>query len=192
MLITRSGRTASQNEIELRGFIAYLQKRNVGRYLEIGARHGDTFYEVMRSLPAGSVGVAMDLPGGLWGTVKSRTSLEEAAHELRKQGYDATVIFGDSRTDATRSLAQRRGPYDAILIDGDHSLAGVTADWTSYGSMAAIVAFHDIVGWDQAEKVFGTPVEVPILWASLRSQFKTHEFIDDGSKMGIGVVDTCA
>jgi hypothetical protein len=76
MLVTRSGRPPSQIEAELSGFIGLLQERNVRRYLEIGARHGDTFHEVMRSLPVGSVGVAVDLPGGLWGHVKSRRARE--------------------------------------------------------------------------------------------------------------------
>lgn len=187
-LTTRSGRNPSQNEHELRGFIKLLQDRKVRSYLEIGARHGDTFYEVVKHLPPGSRAVAVDLPGGLWGSVKSKSYLQEAVAELQGLGYDASVLYGDSKTDATRSLVQRRGPYDAMLIDGDHTLVGVSADWENYGKMAPIVAFHDIVGWDQAEKVYGKPVEVPIFWGSLRQQHEHIEFIDEGSAMGIGVV----
>jgi hypothetical protein len=98
------------------------------------------------------------------------------------------VLYGDSKTDATRSLVQRRGPYDAMLIDGDHTLVGVSSDWDNYGKMAPIVAFHDIVGHGQAEKVSGNPVEVPIFWESIRQRHETVQFVDEGSAMGIGVV----
>lgn len=187
-LTTRSGRNPSQNEFELRSFIDLLRAREVGRYLEIGARHGDTFHEVMLSLPVGSVGVALDLPGGLWGTHKSRSHLQEAVHDLRQRGYHASVIFGDSKARNTKALVESRGPYDAVLIDGDHTLAGVTADWNAYGGLAKMVAFHDIVGADCVEKVRGNAVEVPVLWAELKASLTTCEFVDTDSKMGIGVV----
>jgi hypothetical protein len=187
VLNTFSGRAPSQDEFELRSFIALLQERKVARYLEVGARHGDTFHEVAISLPAGSTVVAVDLPGGLWGNSKSRSHLEEVVADLRTRGYQASVIFGDSHTSGTRRLIVGRGPYDAILIDGDHTLAGVTKDWDAYGDMAPIVAFHDIVGTGQIEKVNGSPVEVPILWQSLkRAGMTALEFVAPGSKMGIG------
>lgn len=189
MLLTRSGRNPSQNEYELRSFIRLLQGAMVRRYLEIGARHGDSFHEVMLGLPVGSVGVAVDLPGGLWGTTKSRRSLEEAVADLCSRGYKASCLFGNSQEAATRRIVCTRGPYDAILIDGDHTLAGVTRDWESYGHMARIVAFHDIVGSGCAEKVHGNPVEVPIFWDSVkRGPGQFQEFVDVGSRMGIGVV----
>lgn len=189
MLTTFSGRRASQDEFELRSFIAFLQERGVRRYLEIGARHGDTFHEVVCSLPPGSTAVAVDLPGGLWGTEKSRAHLEHAVADLVARGYKASCLFGDSQTDATKRLIVGRGPYDAILIDGDHTLAGVTRDWALYGDMAPLVAFHDIVGTGQAERVHGSPVEVPILWdAIVRSGADVREFVAPDSKMGIGAV----
>lgn len=188
MLETFSGRKPSQNEQELRGFIALLRERGVTRYLEIGARHGDTFHEVMLSLPEGSTGVAVDMPGGLWGTSKSRDQLQRAVADLNRRGYRCSTLFGDSQTDATKRLITGRGPFDAILIDGDHTLAGVTRDWAHYGQMAPLVAFHDIVGTGQREKVHGREVEVPILWQQLRGQHRVAEFVADGSAMGIGVV----
>ena len=189
MLNTFSGRKASQDEGELRGFISLLQERGVKSYCEVGARHGDTFHEVMIGLPVGSVGVAVDLPGGLWGTERSRPHLERVIADLCARGYKASCIFGDSQTDATKRLIIGRGPYDAILLDGDHTLKGVTRDWQLYGDMAPIVAFHDITGTGQAEKVHGSPVEVPILWdAIVRSGESVREFVTPGSHMGIGAV----
>lgn len=189
MLKTRSGRNASQDEFELRSLIALMQQRDVRSYLEIGARHGDTFYEVMTSLPAGSFGLAMDLPGGLWGTSKSLASLREAMQELEAMGYRIVLSLGDSKLEDSIDTAMAFAPYDAVLIDGDHLYEGVKADWLNYGSLGKMVAFHDIVGAGQAEKVHGNPVEVPRLWQEIKtSGVEVVEFIAPGSKMGIGVV----
>lgn len=189
MLTTFSGRRPSQNEEELRGFIALLQEHGVRRYLEIGAREGDTFHEVMMALPEGSTGVAVDLPGGLWGKTSTRDKLPLAVADLRQRGRHASHVFGDSTTRATINLVKGRGPYDAALIDGDHSYAGVSCDWSNYGRIAPLIAFHDIVGHDQAEKVHGTRVEVPRLWAEIKdSGLLVREFVAPGSAMGIGVV----
>lgn len=190
MLTTRSGRNPSQNEYELRSLIGLLQERGVTRYLEIGARHGDTFFEVMTSLPPGSSGVAVDLPGALWGQNKSRKSLEAAVSELVGMGYKATFLFGNSHQDSTRRLVKGRGPYDAVLIDGDHTLSGVTKDFDSYGKLAPLVAFHDIVGVGQTEKVSMREVEVPVFWDCVKHRHEHLEFVEAGSKMGIGVLLT--
>lgn len=189
MLKTFSGRRASQNEWELRSFIALLVEHGVRRYLEIGAREGDTFHEIMQALPEGATGVAVDLPGGLWGKESTRDQLPRVVSDLERSGRHASWVFGDSKSHATQHLVVWHGPYDAILIDGDHSYSGVLADWQTYGDMAPIIAFHDIVGTGESEKVHGTPVEVPRLWAEIKaSGLQTVEFIAPGSKMGIGVV----
>lgn len=185
---TRSGRRASQNEFELRSFIDLMLARQVRSYLEIGARHGDTFFEIMTALPKGSKGVAVDLPGGMWGTNKSRTALEEACSALRSHGYDVRCVFGDSLSAGIRQIVMVEGPYDAALIDGDHRYEGVKADWENYGRFASLVAFHDIVGEGQAEKVHGNPVEVPRLWTELKAGHEHVEFVDEGSMMGIGCI----
>lgn len=185
---TRSGRRASQNEFELRSFIDLLRARQVTRYLEIGARHGDTFFEIMMALPKGSKGIAVDLPGGMWGTDKSRGHLEEACRDLRRRGYDARCIFGDSKAAAIRQAVMVEGPYDAALIDGDHRYAGVKADWENYARFAPLIAFHDIVGHGEAEKVHGNAVEVPHLWAELKVEHEHVELVGEGSTMGIGVI----
>ena len=189
MLQTFSGRRPSQDEAELTGFLRLLQDRGVRRYAEIGARHGDTFHHLMTGLPAGSTGVAVDLPGALWGTDKSRRHLERAVADLKRHGYKASCLFGNSQTEATKRLIVGRGPYDAALLDGDHTYAGVSKDWQLYRNIAPIIAFHDIVGTGQAEKVHGNPVEVPRLWAEIKdSGLETVEFITPGSRMGIGCV----
>ena len=188
MLTTFSGRRPSQHEDELRGFIGLLLQEGVRRYLEIGAREGDTFHEVMLSLPVGSAGVAVDLPGGLWGKASTRAQLPLAVADIERSGRKASCLFGDSQTEATKRLIVGRGPYDAMLIDGDHTYAGVSRDWALYRHMAPLVAFHDIVGAGCSDKRSGAQVEVPRLWAEIKaSGLRTVEFVAPESRMGIGV-----
>lgn len=187
-LKTFSGRRASQNAHELGSFVTLLRNSMVKSYLEIGAREGDTFHYIMTSLPPGSRGVAMDLPGGKWGKATTRPKLERAVADLVRRGYRASCYFGNSTSEASRSTLRLRGPYDALLIDGDHTYEGVSKDWEIYGSWARIVAFHDIVGEGQVEKKIGAPVEVPQLWNEIKQGRDYFEYVDDGSKMGIGVI----
>jgi len=188
-LITRSGRDASQNPVELTGFIELLQRENVRNYLEIGARHGDTFFDVMRSLPAGSRGIAVDLPGGNWGSVRSSPFLQATCASLRvDHGYDVHMMLGDSQLPSMAEIVATFGPFDAALIDGDHLYDGVKRDWLLYRDMVRIVAFHDIAGDGQLQRHSRLPVEVPQLWREIRNDYRHQEFIAPGSKMGIGVL----
>lgn len=187
---TFSGRRASMEAGELARLLELFAAEQVRSYGEIGAREGDTFHAVMSSLPAGSVGVALDYPGGHWGHEGSRQRLERVVTDLNGKGYAASCMFGDSTTAACVRQFAMRGPYDAIFIDGDHRLAGVTADWQNYRSLARIVAFHDIDGAQEKDKT-GATVDVPILWASIKAaSARTMEFLTPGSHMGIGVVWT--
>jgi hypothetical protein len=188
-LKTFSGRRASQNKFELESFADLLVKNGVTRYLEIGARDGDTFHHVMSSLPKGSYGLAVDLPGGLWGKSTTGLSLRAAVADLKEKGYDVHCILGNSVEPKTIAAVHKAGPFDAALIDGDHTLKGVTLDWNNYHRVAPIIAFHDIVGTGQYEKVHKNRVEVPILWSQIKATYSnTVEFVDTDSKMGIGVV----
>lgn len=184
--MTFSGRKASQNAFELESFVNFLKENRVQRYAEIGSREGDTFHHVMSSLPKGSFGVAVDLPGGLWGKSTTRNGLVRAVNDLKD--YDVRYIFGDSQSAEVAHMLEEFGPFDAILIDGDHTLEGVTKDWNNYKSMAKIIAFHDIVGTGQRERVYKKGVEVPILWDQIKKDYTHYEFIDQDSKMGIGVI----
>jgi hypothetical protein len=141
----------------------------------------------MRALPRGSFGVTVD--NGKRSAGRGRTSpLAEVGARLARQGYRIETVFGDSHDSATIEATRRLGPFDAVLIDGDHSYAGVKRDWENYGPMARrIVAFHDIA--EEHVTRSGFRVEVPRLWREIKATgADTREFIAPGSKMGIGVV----
>lgn len=186
-MITRSGREASQQPLELERLVDILMEKRVASYLEIGARHGDTFYEIVRSLPKTGLYVAVDLPNSVWGSSWSMDCLIDCVEELQKQGYNAHYVLGDSRAPEVIELIQSLGRFDAVLIDGDHRYDGVFADFSNYGG-AKIVAFHDIAG---DGLVCGeNPVEVPIFWREIKDKYEHEEIVQpsDDRPMGIGVI----
>src|SRR5690606_19990704 len=148
---------------ELAPFLA-IMGLGVNSYLEIGSRDGDTFHAVMTALPKGSKGGAVDLPGDVWGSRKSKARLRGAVEGLRQRGYDVFAIFGDSRNANTIAQVVKRGPYDAVFIDGDHRYEGVKADWENYGPLGRIVAFHDIAGGGYTARQGAVEIEVDRLW----------------------------
>lgn len=183
---TLSGETAGQFEIELSMLIDLAVSQGVRSYLEIGARHGDTFHRAMSALPKGSAGVAVDMPGGLWGKPKTDTALNRRIAELNGMGYNTRAVYGDSHSEKTVTDVSQSAPFDLVFIDADHTYEAVKKDWELYCPMAKLVAFHDIVGHGQKCRRF--PVEVPRLWAEIAPGRRWTQFIAPGSKMGIGVI----
>jgi hypothetical protein len=172
----------AQAEAEFAQLLELFRREKVRRYLEIGSRYGGSFNAVMRSLPPGSFGLAVDLPGVSWGRSSSETTLRRVVSDLRKVGYGAALLLGNSQDAAIVEAVAKHAPFDAVFIDGDHSYAGVRADWLNFGPLARIVAFHDITG-DGATATgrTPTPIEVPLLWREIRSSGNVvvHEFVAD-------------
>lgn len=192
MLTTFSGRRASQDEWELGQFVALMRERGVRKYVELGAREGDTFFHVVTELGLNGpedMSIAVDLPGGLWGKASTEGQLRKVRNHLVDAGYFAAVFIDNSHDPRLVDILRRSGPYDAVLIDGDHTYEGVKADWEAWREHAPIIAFHDIVGEGQFERVTRRGVEVPRLWAEIKaSGANVVEFVSPGSAMGIGVV----
>ena len=186
-LQTFSGRKPSQHPDEIGRLVSLFRERGVRRYLEVGARHGDTFHYIMGALPIGSYGLAVDLPEARWGA-KSLPSLLAAVADITRMDRRAEVIIGDSQSNDIAAQVASCGPFDAVLIDADHSYDGVSRDLELYGSVAPLVAFHDIVGDGVQDKHSKRFVEVPKLWRELKDDCRHQEFIALGSNMGIGVI----
>lgn len=183
---TFSGLPAVQVESELNGFLALLKEKKVRSYLEIGTARGDTFYTVMSSLPRSSVGVAVDMPEASWGLDKSKTYLDYAIAGL-DDDYLVQAIYGSSRDKEIIDKVSVLAPFDMVFIDGDHTLEGVTKDYENYGHLGKMVAFHDIVDDMRANKR-GETIDVPVFWKKLKNEKPYIEFVEQGSKMGIGVI----
>lgn len=179
-----SGHPWPQYREEVERFVAILQAEGVRSYLEIGCRYGDTVHFIGSRLPQGSKVVAVDLPGAVRGKhACSGDYLRRAVDALRELGQDGHVILGNSHDLEVLGQVRQLGPFDAVFIDGDHSPAGVEADWRDYGRLGRIVAFHDIARREAKYRLGVAP-----LFRRLASVRKSETISIDGQRRGIGVI----
>src|SRR5262245_7983395 len=159
-----------QNERELREFISLLQVEQVKSYLEIGGKLGGSLWKIGNSLPEGSRIVSVDLPHGKKRHIEELPHLVECVNALKKKGYDAHLIVGDSTDPSIVERIYALGPFDACFIDANHTEPFVRKDWISYGPICRIVAFHDVnhSKWLPPERI---PIEVKKVWDELKCDY---------------------
>ncbi len=170
---------------ELEDLCKIFADENVKSYLEIGCKFGGSLWKVGSSLPKGSRIVAVDLMQ--YHDIVVR--LQAAAADLSNAGYQVHLIKGDSTNQNIVRDVKKLGPFDACLIDGNHTLPYVSSDWHSYGSMCRLVAFHDI-NW---YRPVGHPdrkyqIDVPEFWNGLKGDYRHVEIKRDKQDNGIGVL----
>lgn len=180
-----------QNRREHEAFVDLVKSEGVRSYLEIGSMYGGSLWRVAQSMPKGSrvvsVDYAIDTPAAL-------PHLKKCIADLVADGYDAHLIVGDSAANETIEHVRKLGPFDCVFIDGAHTLEAVTSDWWAYGTMARMVAFHDI-SWNSTwkSKVPGRvpkPMGVPDLWQQVKQghRHKEFQFQEPKNYYGIGVL----
>ncbi len=181
--------TALQNVAEHAIFSALLRSEGVRSYLEIGAKAGGSIQLVAAALPAGARIVAVDRPliAGDAEMAENRKQLNALFTLLEGLGFDAHLILGNSHVDDTVAWVASFAPFDAVFIDGDHTLPGITQDWENYGPMAKIVAFHDI-GHSKPFSDRPAKIRVPEFWASVKDSYRHQEIILEERNNGIGVL----
>lgn len=179
----------AQDAGEIEAFCNLLKREGVRSYLEIGSKFGGSLWRVANSLPPGSRIVSVDLPNGTKAWKDSSESLSACVAAMGALGHDARVIWGNSMSDAVMDEVRRLGPFDAILIDADHRLPGVTADWNNYAPWGRIIAFHDI-SWKRGPGFDKTPIDVPEFWDSIKGDYRHEEIrlCPSGKNNGIGVL----
>lgn len=175
---------ALQDPGELALFVALLQSEGVKSYLEIGSRFGGSLWRIANALPHGSLVVSVDLP-----KPDAADSLRQCAEVLRAKGYRMHLHLGDSADDGISSAVSALGPFDCCFIDGNHAEHYVRQDWETYGSMARIVAFHDIAWLPRPTKK--TPLEVAKVWNEIKSDYRHEEIRLKPADCGIGVLWRC-
>lgn len=179
----------SQVESEFEKLLDVLKRENVTRFLEIGSRFGGSLWRIANVLPKGSRIVSCDSGKGMGGRKPgAATSLDACVRKLSEIGYDAHLVLGHSQRAETVAAVKKLAPFDAVFIDGDHQLEGVTRDWEYYGRMSRIVAFHDIAWERPPGYAEHKTVDVPLLWKDLKQRYRHEEFIDPAGNMGIGVL----
>ncbi len=98
------------------------------------------------------------------------------------------VMIGDSHSpvfveSVRKELAGQR--VDFLLIDGDHTEAGVEKDFESFREFVrpgGLIAFHDI-----APNQSKPTNQVQHFWKRIRGQHDTHEIIADRDQVGFGI-----
>ena len=176
-----------QHHSEIAKFIKILRSENVRSYLEIGSKFGGSLWRIANSLPIGSNVVAVDLPHGDKSFKKSLEPLQECIGALIKKGYAAVFINGDSTDDKIVEQVRNLGPFDACLIDANHTEPFIRKDWENYGPMCRMVAFHDI-NHSLPIPPDKMPIEVPKVWNEIKNGYRHREIIFDRQINGIGIL----
>lgn len=178
-----------QDEAEIAALADLFQREGVRSYLEIGSKFGGSLARIASVIPKGSRIVSVDMPNGTKAWRESHEALERLILDLGAKGFDARVEFGDSQSPMTVKKVGWMAPFDAVFIDADHRLPGVTADWKNYGPMGRLVAFHDIA-WRRARDWVGTRIDVPEFWNSIKGDYRHQEIklCPTGKNNGIGVL----
>lgn len=176
--------TQSTEEILwLLGIVRDLQPKTI---VEVGTAEGGTLFLWTRVAPLDARLVAVDIrPLGLLGRWSAYAIVRRGLARHR-QRIDL-VMPVDSQSQATvdrvKELLDHRR-VDFLFIDGDHSYAGVRADfelWSPLVRSRGIVAFHDVRP--------DHPEGVPQLWAELKERYVTEECIArELPQYGIGVL----
>lgn len=103
-------------------------------------------------------------------------------------GCKVSILTGDSHaTDFAAEVEKEVGgaQVDFLFIDGDHTEAGVEADYRTYRHLVregGIIAFHDIAdNQDQPGN------EVQHFWKRLKQEAVTEEIIEDRGQTGFGI-----
>lgn len=116
-------------------YLVDLSQKKITSYIEIGCRHGGTFIitvEYLKRFNNLQCVCALDI---------ARSSIMEEYIQ-----YDSNVIYmvASSVSEETKNFIQQKR-WDLALIDGDHSLEGCFADYTTMRDHANLIALHDIV-----------------------------------------------
>lgn len=173
---------AQQNEGELREYVKVLKEAKIKSYLEIGCKWGGTLYRVAKEMPEGSKIVAVDMPTG-----DTLPSLKDCISELGRMGYDAHLYVGDSTDPKIVSAVREQGRFDACLIDANHTIEYVLDDYTNYGPLTKILAFHDI-SHKRPQQPGRLPIEVPQFWESIKTLYRHVEIKHEPMDNGFGIL----
>jgi hypothetical protein len=139
-------------------YLVELSRRSVRSYLEIGVRHGGTFVitvEYLSRFGAVDRAVAVDLDH-----VPALDAYAEQHPEVR-------TVQVDSRSKRFVRVVRDLGPFDLVLVDGNHAYEAVRSDIETVLPHTSMLALHDIV--DDASP------GVRRAWAELRAT-QGHEF----------------
>ena len=185
----------SQNLQEFEGLLKEYVGLKPTKVIEIGSMYGWTLQHFIHYSEEGSTVLAIDLPvrqfvgAGDWRVAKQEDNYKNVWPRWAKErNCKLHLIPGRSQHPNTLELAKeifKNESVDFLFIDGDHSYAGVKADYEMYGPLVrkgGIIALHDI-GINEEGGVYH-------LWNQLKATHKDYkEFLcEQNEEKGIGVL----
>ncbi len=178
-----------QKPAEILGLLNMVKELRPRRVCEIGTRRGGTFFMLAHVAAPDAKLLTIDLD--------LKPAAARAFRTFARPGQSIQCLAANSQLPAT---AERLTEWlagdqlDFLLIDGDHSLAGVSSDYEMYKGFVrpgGLIAFHDIV--PDSRTRHGIPTvsdvgQVPAFWAQLKGTVgETREFIQDPEQDGYGI-----
>lgn len=158
------------------------------RVTEIGTARGGTLYLWAQAAADNAVLVSLDLPGGEFGGGYPLCRVP-FYRNFARPGQTLHLIREDShRPETCQRVRDCFGnqSVDFLFIDGDHTYAGVKADFEMYSPMVragGLIAFHDIL-----DRPDVPGLEVHRFWSELKAERKTTELIGNpGTEKQIGI-----
>jgi predicted O-methyltransferase YrrM len=175
-----------QRRSEILGLLDAVRTLRPKRVVEIGTANGGSLFLFTRVAAEDARIISVDLPGGAFGG--SENEWKHPIWESFVTNRQAMrVVRADSHSASTLERVKRelrREPIDFLMIDGDHTYAGVKRDFEMYSPLVrkgGIVAFHDI-----CPHPHGAGGEVHRFWREVRVG---REYVElcEMPKQGFGI-----
>ena len=178
LIATRAnGMRLSIAPAEIQELCFEIDKKKPKTFVEIGSRHGGSFYLLSQFCEKNAKVISIDLPESHWGARDSQKTLYKVDNMLKTEGFDSHIILGDSHKEETKEKLLEildGNKIDLLFLDGDHRYEGVKLDWEMYSPLVEnYVGFHDI----DFVKTDKNNCDVRTLWQSLKKEYKYKEFI---------------
>lgn len=184
-----------QSRWEFRRLVEEVARVRPRAMLEIGTARGGSLFAFARACANDAHVLSVDLPHGAFGGGYPRWRIP-LYRSFAGPSQRLDLIRADSHDPATFAEVKARlggRPLDFLFIDGDHTYAGVRADFERYRTLVrpgGLVGFHDIAPPRQGTAPVGDVGEVPRYWAELTARHDVRELVDpDGQGcFGIGLL----
>ena len=171
--------------VEYACIVAELRPRTA---MEIGTFRGGTLFIHSRLATPDATLISIDLPGSPLGRIW-RWAHTPIFKRFTRSAQTLHLLRADSHCTETQSAVSQLlngRQLDLLFVDGDHSYAGVRADFEMYSPFVrqgGVVAFHDIA-------VQQPPNEVARFWNEIKTRYPHKEILHRTTKdaMGIGIL----
>jgi predicted O-methyltransferase YrrM len=182
----------SQVRPEIIQLAEWVGQRRPKTVVEIGTAHGGTLFLWCRLADPQATIVSIDLPGGIHGGGYPYWK-SWIYRRFRLARQTLRLLRGDSHRPEMlaqlKSILPGDGKVDFLFIDGDHTYAGVKADFEMYSPLVrpgGLVVFHDI-----CEHPGVADCQVDRFWREVKNERRAREFVDNPNQgnCGIGVIE---